>query len=230
MNIDPDLPLSAIVNRSPGSARVLESFGLDYCCGGGRSLSEACSAVGADPSEVVDALDRIGDESSPEWTSMDVADLVDHIERTHHAYLHAELPRLDALAQKVAGVHGGTHPELIELLADIKELRDDLEPHLAKEETVLFPILRQLSETDAAPSAAPSRPIAVMTAEHETTGALLERIRTRTNGFTVPPDACTSYRQLYTGLADLEADTHLHVHKENNVLFPAVLGETEVRA
>lgn len=226
MTIDTHLPLSQIVTRSPASARVLESFGLDYCCGGGRSLSEACSAAGTDPTAVLDALDGVDGEQAPEWASMDVAELVDHIERTHHAYLHGELPRLDALAQKVASVHGGTHPELMELLADIKELRDDLEPHLAKEEAVLFPILRQLSEAGAAAtSVAPSRPITVMVAEHETTGALLEQIRTRTNGFNVPPDACTSYRQLYTGLADLEADTHLHVHKENNVLFPAALGD-----
>jgi regulator of cell morphogenesis and NO signaling len=227
MSIDTGRPLAEIVNRSRGSARVLESFGLDYCCGGSRSLIDACAVVGADPSEVLDALDRLGAEPQPAWISMGVAELVDHIERTHHAYLHDELPRLVALAQKVSAVHGGSHPELMDLLADIAELRDDLEPHLAKEEAVLFPILRQLDEAGPTAAAlAPSRPIAVMIAEHEVTGALLERIRARTDGFTVPPDACTSYRQLYLGLADLEADTHLHVHKENNVLFPAVLGES----
>jgi regulator of cell morphogenesis and NO signaling len=230
MSTDTDRPLSEIVNRSRGSARILESFGLDYCCGGSRSLIDACAAVGADPSEVLDALDRLDAEPLPEWTSMGVAELVDHIEQTHHEYLHRELPRLAALAQKVAGVHGGSHPELMDVLADIAELRDDLEPHLAKEEAVLFPILRELDEAGPAAAAlAPSRPIAVMIAEHEVTGALLERIRARTGGFAVPPDGCTSYRQLYLGLADLEADTHLHVHKENNVLFPAILGESEAR-
>lgn len=228
MSIDTDRPLSGIVNGSPGAARVLESFGLDYCCGGATSLTDACSAVGADPSAVIAALDRVDGEPAPEWATMGVTELVDHIERTHHEYLHGELPRLRSLAQKVAGVHGGTHPELMDLLADIEELRDDLEPHLAKEEAVLFPILRQLDEAGA-PEQAPSRPIDVMIAEHEVTGALLERIRARTDGFTVPADACASYEQLYRGLADLEADTHLHVHKENNVLFPAVLGGSEVR-
>jgi regulator of cell morphogenesis and NO signaling len=230
MSIETDRPLSEIVNRSRGSARILESFGLDYCCGGSRSLNDACAAIGADPSEVLDALDRLDAEPPPEWTSMGVTELVDHIEQTHHEYLHGELPRLGALAQKVASAHGGSHPELMDLLADIAELRDDLEPHLAKEEAVLFPILRQLDEAGPAATApAPSRPIAVMIAEHDVTGALLERIRARTDGFAVPADACTSYRQLYLGLADLEADTHLHVHKENNVLFPAVLGESEAR-
>ena len=128
----------------PGSARVLESFGLDYCCGGGRTLTAACSGDGLDPDEVIGALERVPVEPTPDWASMGPGELVDHLESTHHAYLHRELPRLDALAEKVAGVHGSRHPELMDVLADVRELRDELEPHLMKEERILFPLIREL--------------------------------------------------------------------------------------
>jgi regulator of cell morphogenesis and NO signaling len=222
--IDTDAPLGELVNQLPGAARTLESYGLDYCCGGRRSLADACATQGVDVDRVVEALASAEPGPWPDWLAMRPAELVGHLESTHHAYLHAELPRLDALAEKVAGVHGARHPELLDLLADVKELRDDLEPHLMKEERVLFPLIRRMgTEGSGHPTMAPDGPIAVMLAEHDLTGALLERIRGRTDGFTPPSDACASYRALFDGLAELEADTHLHVHKENNVLFPAVL-------
>jgi len=218
--------LGELVNRLPGSSRVLESFGIDYCCGGRRTLDEACAELGVAAADVAAALAALGPGEAPEWAHLDPGALVDHLESTHHAYLHAELPRLDALAAKVASVHGARHPELIEVLADVKDLADDLEPHLMKEERVLFPMIRELSVADgpvATHCGSVRRPVAVMMAEHETTGRLLERLRAHTGGFSVPADGCASYRALYEGLAELEADTHLHVHKENNVLFPAVV-------
>lgn len=224
--IDPELTLGALVNQLPGSARVLESFGLDYCCGGRQSLLDACRARGLAVDDVATELDRVGPETTPDWVAMDPSALVDHLERTHHRYLHRELPRLDALAEKVATAHGGRHPELLDVLADVKDLRDDLEPHLAKEEKVLFPMIRELCNGDAAVAfhcGTLGNPISVMLIEHDRAGALLEQLRERTDGYVVPTDGCASYRALYEGLAELEADTHLHVHKENNLLFPAVL-------
>jgi regulator of cell morphogenesis and NO signaling len=224
--IDPGLTLASIVNQAPGSARVLESFGLGYCCGGRRSLLDACDERGVAVADVTAALDQVGLEPSPDWVSMDAASLVDHLERTHHRYLHAELPRLIALAEKVAAAHGGRHPELLDVLADVLDLRDDLEPHLFKEEQVLFPMIRELCAADAAVSfhcGTLGNPISVMLIEHDRAGSLLEQLREHTGDYAVPADGCASYRALYQGLAELEADTHLHVHKENNLLFPAVL-------
>jgi regulator of cell morphogenesis and NO signaling len=132
---------------------------------------------------------------------------------------------LDELAEKVASVHGERHPELLDVLADVKELRDDLEPHLMKEERVLFPMIRQLSEADEPVEfhcGSLRNPISMMLIEHDRAGMLLAQLRDRTDDYIAPPDACASYRALYQGLAELEADTHLHVHKENNLLFPAV--------
>lgn len=220
----PDTTLAQIVTAAPHTAAVLESFSLDYCCGGHQSLAAACDDAGVDVVEVVLALEQTPATATEEWVTMSPSELVDHLEATHHAYLHAELPRLDALAEKVASVHGGRHPELVEVLADVRELRDDLEPHLMKEERVLFPLIRQLEAAavngdDVMSLAAPIR---VMRAEHDRAGELLVQLRRDAKDFELPADACGSYRALFEGLERLEADTHLHVHKENNVLFTAV--------
>jgi regulator of cell morphogenesis and NO signaling len=152
--------------------------------------------------------------------------LVDHIEQTHHVYLHEELPRLEALSEKVAGVHGARHPELVELRRHCTLLRDDLEPHMARGERVLFPMIRTLATAISPPTfhcGSIANPISVMMREHEQTGELLESIRDLTGGHRAPEDACAGYRELYDALSAVEADIHLHIHKENNVLFPAVV-------
>jgi regulator of cell morphogenesis and NO signaling len=136
--------LGEVVTTVPGSARVLESFGLDYCCGGGRSLAAACAEHGVDPDDVIRELHGLVGGAAHDWATLGPAQMVDHLQSTHHAYLHTELPRLDALAEKVASVHGARHPELMDVLAAVRELRDDLEPHLLKEERILFPLIREL--------------------------------------------------------------------------------------
>lgn len=227
-DLGPGMTLAAVVTRLPGATRVLEGHGLDYCCKGGRPLGEACAAQGVDTNEVLAQLhDLAGDDGTPaDWASMSPAELVVHLEATHHAYLHTELPRLSELCAKVASVHGTRHPELDDVRRLYEELRADLEPHLMKEERVLFPAIRALCDDDAAPAfhcGTLGSPISVMRFEHDRAGELLEGLRQVTGGYTTPADGCASYRALYEGLAELEADTHLHVHKENNVLFPAVL-------
>ena len=187
--IDPDVTLGELVNRLPGSARVLESCGIDYCCGGRRSLSDACEAQDLSIDDVIAALGEIGIEAVPDWVAMGPAQLVDHIESTHHQYLHSELPRLDALAEKVASVHGERHPELLDVLADVKDLRDDLEPHLMKEERVLFPMIRELCAAEGPVSfqcGTLRNPISMMMLEHDRAGALLEQLRDRTDDYIAP--------------------------------------------
>jgi regulator of cell morphogenesis and NO signaling len=228
-----DPTLASLVTANPAAARVLERHGLDYCCGGAQRLRDACAARGIDPDQVVAELVAEPEVPAPEWGAMDPAELVDHIVATHHAYLDGELPRLQALATKVAGVHGDRHPELVRVAELVEALRADLEPHLAKEEQVLFPMIRELAGAATRPAfhcGTLQAPIRVMLAEHDRTGELLAQLRTLTDGFTPPADACASYTALYEGLAALEADVHLHVHKESNVLFPPVLAlETDLR-
>ena len=226
MHLSPDLLLAEIVDLVPGAPRVLESSGLDYCCGGRQSLREACDRRGLDADVIVGELDALEPGPVPDWVPMSPALLVDHLEHTHHAYLHAELPRLGALADKVADVHGARHPELIELRRLCAELEEDLEPHLAKEEQILFPMIRELAAAISPPSfhcGSVANPISMMMRDHEHTGTIIEAINGVTGGYLLPDDACASYRALYDGLAELEADTHLHIHKENNTLFPAVI-------
>ncbi|MET0913174.1 MAG: iron-sulfur cluster repair di-iron protein [Acidimicrobiales bacterium] len=221
-----DRTLADVVTEEPGAARVFEGFGLDYCCGGRRTLADACGRAGVDPNRLLDALSELAPGPEPDWAQMAPEELVDHLETTHHAYLHAELPRLHALVDKVTGVHGGRHAELADVGAAFVALRDELEPHLRKEERVLFPMIRELATATASPSfhcGTLANPISVMLAEHDRAGELLATLRRMTDGYRPPADGCASYRALYAGLAELEADLHLHVHKENNLLFPAVV-------
>ena len=218
--------LAAIIDANPATAGILEHHQLDYCCGGQRTLEQACAERHLDPVAVLAELEAVQPEAAPDWTTMNPAALVDHIESTHHRYLHEELPRLTALTDKVVGVHGTRHPELHDVEATFTELRDDLEPHLMKEERVLFPMIRELAAATTAPTfpcGSLANPIRMMLLEHDRAGELLATLRGTTGGFEPPTDACASYQALYRGLAEVEADTHLHVHKENNVLFPAVL-------
>lgn len=223
--IDPTTTLADLVTAHPGLARELERRGLDYCCGGADTIDAACRAAGLDPGEVADELAAVavGDDEAP-WATMGPRELVDHLEATHHRYLWDELPRLQALAEKIAAVHGDRHPELHEVQRLVVEVRVDLESHLPKEEQVLFPRIRELADAGETASLPGSlgAPITCMMMEHDHTGDLLARLRAVTGGYQVPSDGCASYQACYDGLAALEADTHLHVHKENNLLFPAV--------
>ncbi len=227
-----DPTLAELVSGHPGAARILERHHLDYCCGGADRLGVACAERGIDPAVVLDELASLAPEDPPDWASMGPAELVDHLEATHHRYLNDELPRLSALVDKVAGVHGDRHPELLDVQRTYAELRADLEPHLLREEQVLFPMIRELDAASEAPSfhcGTLQNPIRVMLMEHDRAGELLAQLRELTSDYTVPDDGCASYEALFAGLAELEADTHRHVHKENNVLFPVVL-EREFRA
>jgi regulator of cell morphogenesis and NO signaling len=224
-SIVPGSTLAEIVTDHPDLARELERRSLDYCCGGHRTLAEACATVGLDPTGTAAELSAAGTAAPEPWADLGPAELVDHLEATHHAYLHDELPRLSALVEKVADVHGARHPELDEIEQAYAALRADLEPHLAKEERVLFPMIRELATADTAPAfhcGSLRNPISVMLREHDQAGELLARLRDLTDGYTAPADACASYLALFAGLEHLEADTHLHVHKENNLLFPLV--------
>lgn len=226
LTVSPDVSLGDLVTEHPRLARVLEQHGLDYCCGGRQSLGDACAAAGLAVDDVVESLQATDGGDREEWTELAPTAFVDHLEATHHEYLKAEMPRLTGLADKVADVHGGRHPELIEVAATYAELRAELEPHLAKEEQVLFPMVRELASASGPVSfhcGSLRNPISVMMMEHERAGDLLARLRQLTDGYAVPDDACGSYRALFAGLEELEADTHLHVHKEQNVLFPTVV-------
>jgi regulator of cell morphogenesis and NO signaling len=224
-----EIPIGQLVADDPRRARLLERLGIDYCCGGRAPLDVACRRNGLDVATVLDQL-ALGDFEVPhnghdgfDASRARLGELIDHIVTTHHAYLHRELPRLSALAGQVVGPHGVRHPELREVRDVLNDLQDDLKFHLLKEEKVVFPVIARLeraAEISLPRGGSVARAIVVMEHEHGDAGAALARLRTLTDGYTPPEDACPTFRALLDGLAELEADLHVHVHEENNILFP----------
>jgi regulator of cell morphogenesis and NO signaling len=220
-----------IVAQNPGLAGVFESMGIDYCCGGKKSLIETCREKELEPRAVLGRLRESGRRAAQTYAPSDVAgmtvtELVDHIEDTHHAYLRKELPRLGELAIKVASRHAEKDPRLYRVQQTLAGMSIELWQHMQKEEQCLFPMIRQL-ERGTQPSrvscATIANPIRQMETEHDDAGAALARLRELTDGFSAPKWACNTYRALLAALAHFERDMHSHVHKENNVLFPNAL-------
>lgn len=219
-----------MVVEHPGFMRVFERLGIDYCCAGEDSLTEACAKAGRDlgavEAELLAATQTPDGDHGADWASLDTVGLVDHIEATHHRYLVEEMPRLAELADKVVSVHGDNHPELAAIRDILSAFIADMGPHLMKEEQVLFPIVRQLmsaTESITFHCGSVANPIRMMRYEHTQVGEMLAEMRRLGDDYTAPDDACASYRAFYDGLEGLETDTHLHIHKENNVLFPSVM-------
>ncbi len=213
----------------PNATRVFERLRIDYCCGGGRQIAEACAAVGVPLDQLSRMLDEAGAApgEAPDFTAGPLSDLVRHILDTHHAYTREESSRIQALLEKVCGKHGGNHPELAEVRALFIKLDADLQPHLFKEEQILFPYILRLEAARAgggvppfAPFGTVGNPVRMMMFEHDTAGDLLREIRAAARDFRVPEDACVSFRALYRALEEFEQDLHRHIHLENNVLFP----------
>jgi regulator of cell morphogenesis and NO signaling len=215
-----------LVVERPSRARVFEKFGLDYCCGGKLPLDEACRKKNVDLAKITAALEReemafVVEER--DWSKASMQELTAHIEATHHAYLKRELPRLEYMTGRVAMRHGEQREELKELHQVFLRFKADLESHMAKEERILFPMCRELEHASGAPTfhcGSVQNPVAVMIREHDSAGEDLSQMRKLANDYVPPADACNTYRAMLAGLADIERDMHVHVHTENNILFP----------
>jgi regulator of cell morphogenesis and NO signaling len=219
-----------IARENPASVRVFEKYKIDYCCGGKISFAEACQARGIAPADLQSELDAAGAQPGVQrdWSEAPLGLLIDHIVGTHHVYLKSELPRLQAWLDKVLSAHGTNYGSTLVPLANTFEaLRAELESHLGKEEMILFPLIKGMESAKGSGQQAPpahcgsvNNPIRVMVHEHDNAGQALQAIHRITGGYTVPADACNTYRALYHGLAELESDLHRHIHLENNILFP----------
>jgi regulator of cell morphogenesis and NO signaling len=214
----------------PLSIRVFEAWKIDYCCGGQTLLTEACAAAGKSVDAFIETLEKlvdIPDGSTRDWTTETLASMSANIVSIYHAWTREELLAIEPLAEKVLSVHGERRPELAEVVTLIAALRDDMLPHMLKEEQVLFPYVTQLEEAADANRPAPTpffgtvkNPVRKMMAEHDRVGELLASLRVVTEEFIPPESACFSYRELYRRLAELELRTHEHIHVENNLYFP----------
>ena len=225
MTVDTSATLGDLVTEDPRRSRILEKFGIDYCCNGHRSLTDATSEAGLDLTQVTKALDLpdpapVAQGREPRENAALAHDIVD----THHAYMWEEMPRLQALVNKVDDVHGDRHPELARVRAAFTEAVAALDPHMTTEERVLFPAISRMEKTQApAASGSFAATIDQLRAEHDAVGDTFKEIRSLTGGYAAPEDACNSYRAMLTGLEEMELDLHEHIHKENNVLFPRAL-------
>lgn len=220
MSITSESRVGEIATQHPLSTRVFSRYGIDFCCGGGLALSEACSKRGVDANAVITEIQQT--LQSPEalntkrWDSAPVQDLVNHILSQYHTPLHEELPRLEAMTRKVYRVHGDKEPEMLgSLLETYLHLKNEVDEHLREEEEALFPAI--LAGKDK-----PAPLLNAFVDDHSEVGKDLAKIRAITRDFEVPANACNTWTALWHGLAALETDLHEHIHLENNVLFPKV--------
>jgi len=235
MTIVADRTIRDLAQERPGAARVLEQFGLDYCCGGDRGLEEACRTAKISLDHVLDALDAAEYNAClmaalRDWENEPLGELVGHIRSTHHKYTREEVARLNTLFAKVHSVHGEKHPELHSMQVVFHGLAQELGLHMMKEEKILFPYIVHVEEAVVqkepilpSPFGSVQNPVAMMEHEHEDALEALRVLRQLSGNFTAPADACVSYRTLYQALGEFEADLREHIHLENDILFPRAI-------
>ncbi len=204
----------------PHAVKVFQRHGIDFCCGGGRTIEAACAAKALDVDAVlaeIAAEESRATTPATRWDQQPLPAVIQHILDRYHAPLWEDLPRLEAMADKVFRVHGDKDTRLAHLSQVVRVARLELEAHLVKEEQVLFPwILR-------AGAPPPSAPIRVMLQEHDDAAVLLNQIADLTDHFTLPPGACNTWTALWQGLEGFDRDLREHIALENNVLFPRAL-------
>jgi regulator of cell morphogenesis and NO signaling len=223
-----DRPVGDIVADDFRTAAVFQRHRIDFCCGGKQKLAEACSAGGVDGRTLIIELAEATAERRPagpsyaEWTA---TQLIEHIVSTHHAYVLRSIPSLSAWTQKVASAHGPRHPEVEGIAAIFQDVAAELLQHMQKEERILFPVITRLETGDGGHVVfgTVANPIRMMEHEHESAGEAFAGIRRLSRDYTLPEDACATFTVLYKELEAFERDLHVHIHLENNILFPKAL-------
>jgi regulator of cell morphogenesis and NO signaling len=222
-----NLTIGEIVANDFRAAEIFKNANIDFCCGGNKSLSQSCVEKGIDAMAIEDELKKLKQlppNHSQNFKEWDPGFLCDYIQNTHHKYVLKTLPELVFYTQKLASVHGGNHPELHQIAGLITVINEELLKHLKKEEEVLFPtIKRALSDNSAANKALIKSEIARMSEEHEFAGGSMDQINVISNNYKVPTDGCNTYHVGFKLLHQFEDDLHIHVHLENNILYPKAL-------
>ena len=232
MTFSAEQSLGSLVTDDYRIAAVLEQHNIDFYCGGQRSLAAACEDNNCSAESVLQEINALSaknanDDNHIDWDKISLSDLVDHIQNTHHLYIQNEVPRLLDLVHKVTAVHCLNHPELVDIKITFDDLCAELAGHMQKEEQVLFPLVKELDNTQSGQAlnfhcGSVHNPIRVMEAEHDNANKALALIRELSDNYSIPSDSCNSYSMMLHGLEAFEKDLHRHVHKENNILFPKV--------
>jgi regulator of cell morphogenesis and NO signaling len=215
-----------IVNELPKTSDVFKKFRIDFCCGGNIPLSEAIAANGINEEAIMEELRVIFEKNSSAetdlevWTKSNSTTIIDHVINHYHRTSEEELSLLSPYVTKVSRVHGDSHPELLKVHELFYEFKKELMEHMAKEEAVVFPLIKQLADGTVENREEAINMIVELEKEHDHAGEILRQIRSVTSDYTLPLDACGTYRLIYKRLEDLEGLTFMHVHLENNILFP----------
>lgn len=215
------------------TAAVFSEYGIDFCCKGNRPLANVCEKNGIAVDEILDKLNiAVSKEVNPsiDYKSWPLDLLATYIEKTHHKYVLSKIPVLHQYLAKLCKVHGERHPELLEINAEFLKVSEELLQHMMKEEQILFPqIKRMVAHMDDNTPLEPAHfgtvqnPISMMEHEHDNAGEIFRTIATLTDNYTPPTDACNTYKVTFSMLDEFEKDLHLHIHLENNILFPGAI-------
>lgn len=229
MKINQNQIVGQLVAHDYRTAAVFKKYGIDFCCQGNRTIAEAVEKRKADIQEVLIDLQLAEETKEPiaDFNSWSLDLLADYIEKKHHRYVEEKSLEIKPYLSKICSVHGDHHPELFEIQKQFNAAVDELTVHMKKEEFILFPFIRKLSKAnqesrqiDAPPFGTIQNPIAMMNQEHEREGDRFQEIDQLSNKYTPPDDACNTYRVTYALLREFEQDLHMHIHLENNILFP----------
>jgi regulator of cell morphogenesis and NO signaling len=230
MEFNTQTKVKDIALSDPAARQILEDAGVDYCCGGGKSLHDACIVASASPEEILNRLRENSHHTTSgdaNWLATPLRELTRHIREEHHRYVREAISRTEALFQKVIAKHGADHAELSDIHQAFAHVSREMILHMRKEEQILFPYIEslELAVAEHRPMEPPffetvKNPIHSMMKDHDASGELLRRIRNLSEDYAPPPDACPSFKSLYENLKQFEADLHQHVHLENNILFP----------
>lgn len=230
MNFSKETKVKDIALANPEARQSLEDARVDYCCGEGKSLQDACAHADVSAEEILKRLREYSTLVRPDekaWTSAPLGDLTRHIREKHHRYVREAIGHIKTLLEKVKAKHGENHPEIAEVQRLFTEVGQEMIMHMQKEEQILFPYIDALERsTTGNGSLEPpffqtvKNPIHAMMKEHDSAGGLVKQIRKASGDYMSPTEACTSYKALYQDLREFEADLHQHIHLENNIQFP----------
>lgn len=236
MILSKEQTIGEVVANDFRTAPIFEKYGLDFCCGGNQSIEAACDQTGTDVESVLAALKQIEGEnkSNIDYNSWPIDLLADYIEKTHHRYVSQQIPLLQAYLEKISDVHGNRHPELLQIKALFDECAIELTSHMKKEEMILFPfVCKMVSAKQSAdinpptPFGTVQNPIRMMMHEHDAEGERFRKIAQLSNQYALPADGCNTYKVAMDALKAFENDLHIHIHLENNILFPKAIALEE---
>lgn len=225
--------IGELVAKDYRTASVFKKYSIDFCCQGNRTIEEACEKKNIDTKKVLEdlvAMMESKSESTTDYQSWPLDLLADYIEKKHHRYVQEKTLEIQPYLDKICKVHGERHPELLKIKEEFNASAGELAAHMKKEELILFPFIRKMTQAkmenikvDAAHFGTVINPIQMMMDEHTVEGNRFRKIEELSNNYTPPQNACNTYRVSFSLLKEFEQDLHLHIHLENNILFPKAI-------